>query len=143
MVEQENSTEVNSKNSKKYKDIQKDNGQPNSFPNERRIKLLIEGFIKEPEYSFHLPASIEQYEDKFGGADKITVKIVGQIGEKHLDIPIYISENGNEVKINIVFTRYITNKKNLSDLPTQSAFYEQVTYMMDKAVEEYNSKFNK
>lgn len=109
----------------------------------KRIELNVEGFATKPEYLFNLPALMNQYEDKFVGADKIKVKIVGKIGEIRTDIPLHISENGELVVINILFTRFVTNKGKLSDFPTPSDFYEHVIFVMDQAVNEYSGRFNK
>lgn len=111
------------------------------IPNCKRIKFKASGFAKDSKYSFGLPNFFDQYENKFVGADSIVVNIIGKVGELKYGKEFDHSEDGRNVTINIFFIRYITNKNELSDLPTSEIFYDELANSMDRAEEQYSNKF--
>lgn len=111
------------------------------IPNGKRIKFKTFGFAKDPEYSFGLPNFFDQYENKFVGADSIMVNIIGKVGELKYGKEFDYSEDGCNVTIDIFYERYLTNKNELSDLPTPKIFYDELANRMDRAEEQYSNKF--
>ena len=112
-----------------------------------KIDYKATGFLERAEYSFHFSNFFEDYQDKFGGAEKIEVTLeevpytMLAYMTKYPKNPITISDEGKNVKIEYRDWQYHNAKGKVTKTPSQQDVFRGLKHLMDRAVAEYSSKF--
>lgn len=109
------------------------------------LKHDCTGFLKDPQYSFHVWDILLEYKDAFGNAENLEINLT-EILPQHIDIkekPIIISEDGKSIVINSTHFQYRDNKGKITGKPSPFEVFQTVRFLLNKAVVEYKTKFSK
>lgn len=109
-----------------------------------KIEFTTNGFTEEAKYSFHLRTFFKQYESMFGEAEIIYVEIdelpITMIG-KPSKSPIKFSEDGKIINIYCSTHKYYDTKGRITEQPSPESFFQTLSFLMNKASQEYSKKF--
>lgn len=109
------------------------------------VNYKTSGFLKDAKYTAALPQYLDKYKDKFGDAESLTVYIDEVIPSQMQYLkeePIQISKDGKEVKIKLTFFQYRNQKGKITSKPDSIDVYQQLSFILNKAVIEYADKFS-
>lgn len=112
---------------------------------QRAIEIEFEtnGFLNDATYSFYVHNILQEYKDKFPGAEKLLVSLFEipyyQLGRPSSVKTIDISEDRKVVKINHGNNKYYNNKGKETGLPTPKDVFASLQYILNKAVNEYKT----
>jgi len=94
---------------------------------ELEIDYKFDGFLEDASYSFHIHGLLEEYKDKFPGAEKLIVSLYEihyfQLGRPSAIKTIDISEDRKEKE---------------TGQPTSQSVFASLRFILNKAVKEYN-----
>lgn len=110
----------------------------------KKIEYTVNGFMKDPAYTFYFPSVFEEFEDKFGEAESIDVELdeipYTWIGKKQKE-PITFSEDGKKITIYYSNWKNYDNKGKFISNPTPKSVFDSLDFLMRRAVKEYAEKF--
>lgn len=107
------------------------------------IEWHVDGFMEKAEYCFGLPGFLDLYKSKFPGAEKLIVTIhecsLSELNNPKYTAPFNFTEDWKTITIyNEVNKAYDING-NEKGTPTPQSIYKTLSYILDKAVREYNA----
>jgi len=109
---------------------------------ELEIDYKFDGFLEDASYSFHIHGLLEEYKDKFPGAEKLIVSLYEihyfQLGRPSAIKTIDISEDRKEIKINYSDHKSYDKKGKETGQPTSQSVFASLRFILNKAVKEYN-----
>lgn len=107
------------------------------------IDFEVDGFLEDASYSFYFYGFLQEYKDKFPGAEKLYVSLYEvhyfQIGRPSTKKTIEISDDKKEIKINYSSNKYYDNKGKENGMPSPQSVFTSLRFILDKAVDEYNA----
>jgi hypothetical protein len=107
------------------------------------IEWHVDGFMQKAEYCYGLTGFLDLYKSKFPGAEKLIVTIhecsLFELNNPKYSATTTFSEDRKTITIyNEVNKAYDINGKE-KGTPTPQSIYQTLSYIMDKAVREYNT----
>jgi len=108
------------------------------------INYKTSGFLKDAKYTADLYQFLCEYKDKFEAAESLNVyldEIQPSQAEYLKEEPIHISEDGTTLTIKLQFFKYKDNRGRITGKPEPFEMYQQLKFILDKAVKEYRAKY--